>query len=428
MKRNKISVFALGLIGILSLASCKTTSGKIDFKVPEEIDIGTKVSLTAEQLKDAGFSEENPLRIGLVTDSGTLNDHSFNESSWNGVNAFAVNNGGGTINDKGIVSNGLIHTQYAQPAENHYDAQGRFNAMKTIATDFKANVIVLPGYLFQSAINMAQNDEAFKDVYLVGLDCAEKDDDGNDIKFTDKVTAVSYREEQSGFLAGYASVAYGYRKLGFVGGMAVPAVVRFGSGWVQGAAQAADDLNLENPVEMNYYYANKFAATPEATRTVTEWYNKGTEIIFACGGALYMSVTESIKGKPDKAWVGVDVNQYEDTSITGDARTGLKTSAMKNLKMSVEVLLTSWVENGKQWPKDLKAEAVTVGAKSDMCQLPTEGGSWGFGDKFSIEDYNKLYARIKSGDIKVNAFDDDAILSENNFGVDEKLVKVNYTK
>lgn len=431
MKKKFLSLFSLTMCALVA-TSCGGGANYGDWESVEktyleEINIGTNKKVSDAKL--AKFTKENPLRVALVTDSGTLNDHSFNESAWKGVNEFAVNNGGGKVDPKtNKVSTGIIHTQYYQPSKDAYDTEGRFAAMKEAATNFKANVIVLPGFLFQGAIKMAIEDQAsFKDVHLLALDCVKEDDAYQPYEYTDNVTSVIYREEQSGFLAGYAAVKEGFRKLGFVGGMAVPAVVRYGSGYVQGAAYAAEELKLTEPVSMQYYYAGQFGPTAEATSFANRWYSNGdADVIFACGGAVYQSVLEASKTNNDAKWIGVDVNQAADTSLKGSS---VLTSAMKNLQDAVEVLLTTYCENDQKWGSDLAKNVVTVGCKSDSCKLPTpeaDGeGCWNF-ENFTVPEYEEFYKKVKSEQVKVNSFSDNEVLKANNFGVNPAYCTVNY--
>lgn len=443
MKKNRLGFMALSMLSVVAFAtSCGGTSSFVP-PTPEdavgdwttvkktyldETDIGTNLDITDGKLDK--YTEKDPLRIGLVTDSGTLNDHSFNESAWKGVNEFAMENGGGTLSEKGV-QNGKVQTYYVQPTEGQYTAAGRLAAMRSVV-DWGADVIVLPGYLFQGAIALALQDSFFDNVAFLALDCAETDDDGKAIEFTDRITSVIYREEQCGYLAGYAAVMDGYTRLGFVGGVAVPAVIRYGSGYVQGAAEAAKELGLKSPVSVQYYYAGAFEGTTEATTYASTWYQTGAaEVIFSCGGSVYTSVLEASKNNNYAPWIGVDVNQHADTSITPtEARDAIITSAMKNLTFATQVLLTDWVNRDGNWSDALKGNVVTVGAKSEMVKLPTpkedgDEGCWGF-EKFTIEEYNKLYEEIKNETVKVNSNQDNDSLSANNFGVDPQYCVVNY--
>lgn len=437
MKKNRLGFMALSMLSVVAFAtSCgggTGTGGEVPFEELSETDIGTNIKVNDGAL--SGYSEGNPLRIALVTDSGTLNDHSFNESAWNGVNQFAVKNGGGSItteNNANIVKNGSIQTMYYQPANDAYDTAGRLAAMREAATKFGANIIVLPGYLFQGAIKEAIADtKTFGDIQILALDCVKEGDDYKPYEYTDNVTSVIYREEQSGFLAGYAAVMDGYRKLGFVGGMAVPAVVRYGSGYVQGAAYAAEQLGLEAPVNVQYYYAGQFAATPEATQYATSWYaNDTADIVFACGGAVYQSVVQASIANNNAPWIGVDVNQHADVSLSAGSREALKTSAMKNLTFATQVLLATCVNEGLSWGDTLAGNVVTVGASNEMVKLPTpeedkDPDCWGF-ENFTVEEYNTFYEDVKTGKVKVNSYSDNEVLSANNFGVDPAYCTVNY--
>lgn len=438
MKKRALGLFSLTMCALLA-TSCGGTASTGDFTlVPkihlEEINIGTKTHANEEKL--AKYTKDNPLKISLVTDSGTLFDHSFNESAWKGVNDFALNNGGegSKLDDKShTVKGGRIVTSYYQPSK--YDTVGRLESMKEAARN-GAKVIVCPGFLFQGAIKEAitTEKELFKDINILALDCTMVDDNNQEYQYTDKVTSVLYREEQAGFFAGYGAVMDGYNKLGFVGGAAVPAVIRYGSGFIQGASYAAQELKLEQPLEMNYYYAGEFTGTPEATSTADAWYKNGTEVIFACGGAVYTSVVEASEKNNHAKWIGVDVNQHADTNTfdTPEKQGAIITSAMKNLTNAVQVLLTSYVDNGEAWNKEMQGSVKTLGVKSNNCKLPTpeEDGDpncWGF-KKFTVDQYKAVYEKVKANDDLVNSYanEDKIKLEENNFGVDPQYCVVNY--
>ena len=108
-------------------------------------------------------------------------------------------------------------------------------------------------------------------------------------------------------MAGYAAVKLGYKKLGFLGGMAVPAVVRYGYGFVQGVDAAAAELGLTD-VAVKYAYGNQFYGDADITAAMDVWYGADTEVVFACGGGIFTSAGESAK-KYGKKVIGVDVDQ-----------------------------------------------------------------------------------------------------------------------
>lgn len=354
---------------------------------------------------------DDALKIALVTDSGTLNDHNFNQTSWEAVNDWAVANGGGTVKNN-IVSNGSIHTMYYQPTSSsaEFTTAERVAAVEA-AVEWGAKFVVLPGYLFQPVVKQVQ--ERYKDVCFLALDCVNQDSDNRYAEYTlgANVSMTQYQEEQAGFLAGYGAVKDGLTKLGFIGGMAVPAVQRYGYGYVQGAEKAATELGLaDGAVKMDYYYAGAFASTTEATEFATSWYNNGTETIFACGGAVYNSVTTGLSqatNKDGKSWIGVDTNQHADTSIQpAGTREKLLTSAMKGLGTSIKEALTSWKDNENKFDAKHSAKIQTLGINQDAVALPTEAttgdkGCWGF-KKWTEADYAKLVADMKAGTVTVS--------------------------
>lgn len=354
---------------------------------------------------------DDALKIALVTDSGTLNDHNFNQTSWEAVNDWAVANGGGTVKNN-IVSNGSIHTMYYQPTSSsaEFTTAERVAAVEA-AVEWGAKFVVLPGYLFQPVVKQVQG--RYKDVCFLALDCVNQDSDNRYAEYTlgANVSMTQYQEEQAGFLAGYGAVKDGLTKLGFIGGMAVPAVQRYGYGYVQGAEKAATELGLaDGSVKMDYYYAGAFASTTEATEFATSWYNNGTETIFACGGAVYNSVTTGLSqatNKDGKSWIGVDTNQHADTSIQpAGTREKLLTSAMKGLGTSIKEALTSWKDNENKFDAKHSAKIQTLGINQDAVALPTEAttgdkGCWGF-KKWTEADYTKLVADMKAGTVTVS--------------------------
>ncbi len=373
-----------------------------------------------EETKSSSVEETNSsteaavIKVALVTDSGTLNDHNFNQTSWEAVNEWAVANGGGKVENQ-VVSTGSIQTKYYQPTATGGDftTTERVAAIKA-AADWGAKFIVLPGYLFQPVVKIVQSNKAYKDIHFLALDCVNQDSDNQYAEFTltDKVSMTQYHEEQAGFMAGYGAVKDGLRKLGFVGGMAVPAVMRYGYGYIQGAEKAATELGLaDSSIDMQYYYAGAFASTPDATALAKNWYESGTESIFACGGAVYNSVTTALSGitnKEGKSWIGVDTNQHADTSIKPDGmRDYLLTSAMKGLGESIKSALTDWKNNDyKKFSASLAGKIENLGINEDAVALPTptstgDEGCWGF-KSWKVTDYEALVKAMKAGTITVS--------------------------
>ena len=318
--------------------------------------------------------------LALITDVGDVDDESFNQASWEAVRDYAIENN--------------KTYKYYRPTADSTDA--RVKAIQQAISN-GAKVIVCPGYLFETALYEVQGQ--YPDVHFLLLDGQPNNGNYDDMKYetTSNTANVLFKEEISGYLAGYAAVVDGYTKLGFCGGMAVPAVQRFGSGYVQGVDAAAQALNVQ--VSINYYYAGAFAATDAATAKMQEWYSKGTEVVFACGGKVYQSVQEGVKQKADGKWIGVDVDQH---SVDPDR---ILTSAMKGLRESVMAALELYYDN--KW-SEIGGNTANLGIGStfgslearNYVGLPTADASWGF-SKFTKTEYDQLVAKIAAGTITV---------------------------
>jgi len=321
----------------------------------------------------------NAAEIALVTDVGTIDDESFNQACWQGVEAFATANG--------------LSYQYYQPAADSNDAR-----MDSIvdAVDQGAKAVVLPGYLFGATVAEAQ--EMFPEVKFIAVDVGEGDLGTAPLE---NLYCAVFGEEQAGYVAGYAVVKDGYTKLGFLGGMAVPAVQRYGYGFVQGANAAA--VELGKAIEINYTYGGQFFGDANITAKMDGWYAAGTEIVFACGGGIYTSAVEAALNNKGYV-VGVDVDQNyvgrKGVEETGWEYNPFVTSAMKGLQAATEAALAkvfdgTWAEIGG------KVETLNLQA-GDYVGLPTAEGSWNF-KTFTIEEYNAMLEGIKSGALAVSA-------------------------
>ncbi|MEX1376637.1 MAG: BMP family ABC transporter substrate-binding protein [Eubacteriales bacterium] len=307
------------------------------------------VSGLAGCAKDAGY------KIAMITDAGEIDDKSFNQGTWEGIEKFAKEN------DKTY--------KYYKPTEVSDDA---YLAAIDLAIEGGAEVVVTPGFLFEPAIYEAQ--DLYPDTSFIILDGTPHTPDYSTFRIESNVYSIFYAEQQSGFLAGYAAVKDGYTKLGFMGGMAVPAVVRFGYGFVQGAEYAAQEMGLES-VEIKYHYTGDFAATPKNQTTAATWYADGTEVIFACGGKVGNSVMAAAEAAGAKV-IGVDVDQSAESET-------VITSAKKELGVSVYAGLESY------YAEDFK------GGVSEVLDITVDGVGLPFAtsrfETFTEDDYNAIY-------------------------------------
>ncbi len=353
MKKQLVSLVLAGVMVAGMLAGCT--------KKPGAEKTGSKsASTTTSEKKDGGYE------LALITDVGTIDDKSFNQGSWEGLKKYADEN--------------KIACKYYKPTEKSDEAC--LNAID-LAVKNGAKLIVTPGFLFEYPIFEAQT--KYPDVKFVIIDAAPVGKDKK-VKIEKNVHSIFYAEEQAGYLAGYAAVKDGYRKLGFMGGIAVPAVVKFGYGYIQGADAAAKELGLnKSDVAIKYTYVGNFDASPENAAKASAWFNEGTECIFACGGGVGNSVMKAAESA-GKVVIGVDVDQ------SGESTTVI-TSAMKNLGSSVYNAVASFYQN-----KFEGGVSVTLDAAQDGIQLPMANSKF---KNFKQEDYDKLYAQLKGGKLEI---------------------------
>ncbi len=380
---KKFFAMLLALVMVLGLVAC--TSSNNDAKKDD-----------AQQ----GDAAKTEYKIAMITDYGDITDQSFNQTTYEACQAFAKDNN-------------ITFTYYKPAGNNTADRV----AMIEKAADEGYNVMVMPGYAFAGAIVEAA--PKFKDVKFIALDVGvgdlleagvtakgeSYDYNPDNWKLEDyvdlsNVYCAIYQEELCGYMAGFAAVKLGYTKLGFLGGMAVPAVIRYGYGFVQGADAAAKELGIE--VEMNYAYGGQFNGDADITAAMDTWYQGGTEVVFACGGGIYTSAAEAAQ-KVNAKVIGVDVDQK--VIIDGLYGEGMTvTSAMKGLYPATYDTLKDVVLNGN-W-ENYAGKIATLGLVSgedptaNYVQIPFESTQWS--DKFTQDDYKALVAKMFDGTIKVD--------------------------
>ena len=380
---KKILALLLALTMALALVAC-----------------GGETTPTGNVGGEAGGDEAAEYKIAMITDYGDITDQSFNQTTWEAVMKFGDDNN--------------VEYKYYKPNTN--DTAGRVASVElAIAEGY--NLIVMPGYAFGGTI--AEVSSEYPDIKFFALDVSKGDllEGGvalkgesydynpdnwelTDYVYMDNVYCAIYQEELAGYMAGYAAVKLGYTKLGFLGGMAVPAVQRYGHGFVQGVDAAAKELDIQT--ELNYVYGGMFQGDPDITAVMDTWYNGGTEIVFACGGGIYTSAAEAAKKVGGKV-IGVDVDQA--AIIDGAYGEGMTvTSAMKGLAPTTIDTLTDVVINGK-WA-DYVGKIDNLGlvsgddASLNYVQL---GESTLFEEgKFTAEDYATLVKGMFDGTITVS--------------------------
>ena len=339
---------------------------------------------TAPGTETTEAKTESAYKVAMVTDYGDITDQSFNQTTYEACKAFAEANG--------------YEFSYYKPAG---DSDAERAAMIEKAIDEGFTVIVLPGFAFANAIGMTA--PTYTDVKFIALDVSEFDltSAGLTAETMTNVYSAVYQEELSGYMAGYAAAKLGYTKLGYLGGMAVPAVQKFGYGFVQGVDAAAKELGVT--VEMNYVYGGQFFGDADITAVMDTWYQAGTEIVFACGGGIYTSAAEAAAKVGGKV-IGVDVDQA--AIIDGAYGEGMTvTSAMKGLYPTTVDTLTDVVINGN-WA-NYAGKVATLGLvtgddpTANYVQIPMESTQWS--DTFTQDDYKALVKGLFDGTIVVSS-------------------------
>ena len=362
-----------------------------------------------------GDTNETTYKVAMITDYGDITDQSFNQTTYEACKAFADAN--------------KIEFSYFKPAgDNTADRV----AMIESAVDEGYNVIVMPGYAFGGAIVEAAPQH--KDVKFIALDVGKGDlleagvaakgeeydynpDNWDLATYVDmsNVYCAIYQEELCGYMAGYAAVKLGYKNLGFLGGMAVPAVVRYGYGFVQGVDAAAAELKLTD-VKVNYVYGGQFFGDADITAKMDTWYAGGTQVVFACGGGIYTSAVDAAKKVEGAKVIGVDVDQAgvianyaagegADQATIDGYKALTVTSAMKGLYPATYDTLTDVIINGN-WA-NYAGKIATLGLVSaddpalNYVQIPLESTQWADG-AFTQDDYKTLVKAMFDGTLTVS--------------------------
>ena len=338
-------------------------------------DTGDAATITnADDIADSMTSEDGKYQVAFVTDVGQLKDKSFNQCTFDGVKLYAANNG--------------LSYKYYQPANgNEATDDDRYDAMKA-AVDGGADVVVCAGFLQEAALKRAAID--FPDTPFVFIDGYPLTDDaGNTMS---NVAGISFMEQQCGYFAGYAAVKDGFTKLGFSGGGGGTndACCRFGYGYVQGANAAAAELGITVDMNYSWEYGATFSASPELQTMISGWYANGTEIVFACGGSMFQSISAAASSN-DGYVIGVDVDQSGESDC-------VITSAMKGLADAVQWAV-GHVYDGTF--DEIGGTGTSLGVADNAVALPTSEESWRF-ETFTVEEYEDMYQKVLDGTLVVD--------------------------
>lgn len=367
---KKVLALFLALTMVLTLVGCQGKDGG-------EVNDDNKPENNGEKVEDQDTSDkgeevdnkdtsDNEIELDdnslyLTTDQGTIDDKSFNQASYEGLKQYA--------DEKGVKAN------YIRPM-----GEGDQIYLQAIeqAVDAGAKVVVTPGFLFETAIPEAQ--KKFPEVKFICVDFEPRDLESGENVVADNTVSIMYKENQPGFLAGYAAVKEGYTNLGFMGGVAVPSVIRYGFGYVAGAAYAGKEMGVD--VNVKFHYTGTFNENPEIKTKAASWYKEGTEIIFVAGGGIYRSII-SAAADADTMIIGVDSDQKDEGPQ-------VLTSALKNVKGTVYENVKKAIEGG--FPG---GESLHLGIEDDAIGLPEDFSRF---NNFNEDDYQAILKKLKDNE------------------------------
>ena len=341
---------------------------------------------------------DGPVRVALVVDMGGIDDKGFNQKTFEACKEFCE-------------ANSLPFTYFIPDKAIRYSYRNVFDA--AVASGF--NVLVACGN--QYAQTLAEMSLKYPEVKFIGIDMDSSNVlsqtlgnkyDGDPSHYeigrylrAENTYLMTYREDIAGYLAGYAAVYMGYESLGYIGGIEIPAVMRYGYGFLQGIRDAAEELGNTDRILVRYAYAGQFTPAAEITAAMETWYQNGTQVVFSCGGGIYSSVAEA-GAKSRAKIIGVDLDQKEQLDAYLDGMT--VTSALKKLDASVQFALQTIVDG--DWEKKAGGRQEKLGIVTaedpelNYVGLPEETTQWN--ERFGVKEYRELLRHILDGSLTVD--------------------------
>ena len=327
-----------------------------------------------------GESGEATLKVGMVTDAGTIDDKSFNQGTWEGIQK--------AEKDLGIEKNymqpaGETEANYLTEIQNLYDAGYKF--------------IVMPGFKFETAIYKAQTQ--YEDAKFVIID-GEPNDGNDNYVVADNTVAIYFAEEQGGFAAGVAAaVELQTGELGFIGGMEIPAVQKFNYGFQQGVAYANENYGTNVSLKAeNIVYSGSFSDTALGQQLAAQMYDNGVKAIFAAAGGVGTGVITEAKTRVvngEEVWViGVDSDQYDDGIYEGN-KSVILTSAIKKVNEAAYQMIEAELNN--EFPG---GQSLIFNAKNNAVGIPEENPNL---SEDTVAKVNEVLEAIKNGEIEVKS-------------------------
>lgn len=344
----------LALILVLSLVAC---GGGEDAEVPEEQD---------------GDVEVSELKIGMITDEGGVNDQSFNQSAWEGLERVEEELG--------------IQTDY-QESEQEADYGPNFETLLDQGYDMMWGV----GHkLSDGTMNAAL---ANPDRVYGIIDYSYEDNPEFPEGTPENLIGVLFRDEQSSFLAGYvAGRTTESNKLGFIGGMEGEVISKFENGFKAGAQYAAKELDKE--IEIIVQYIDSYSDTLKGKSVATSMFQNGADVVAHAAGGAGDGVIEAAK-EQDKWAIGADRDQNEL------APENVLTSTMKRVDVAIFNVAKAFQDGNFEGGK-----TVTYGLEDDgaVGLAPSTDKNV---DAEILEDVKAIEQEITAGNIEVPRNDEE---------------------
>jgi basic membrane protein A and related proteins len=304
-------------------------------------------------------------KVAMVTDVGGVDDKSFNQSAWQGLQEYGKEN---------KLTKGKDGYDYLQSTSDA-DYSTNLNTLSRQGYDLVFGI----GFLMHNAVDEIAKQQTDKKFAIIDDEVKESN-----------VASVLFKEQEAAFLAGVAAALQTEtKKIGFIGGMKIPVIERFEAGFLAGV-QAA------NPAaKVDVQYSGAFDKAELGQTIASKMYASGDDIVFhaagATGNGLFKEATDLKKKDPNrKIWaIGVD----QDQSFMGPDV--ILTSAMKRVDLAVKDISTKAKEGNFPGGKT----TVYGLAENGVGLAPINSNA---SQKAAIESAVKDWTdKIKSGAVKV---------------------------
>lgn len=342
--------------------------------------VGIMIVLSVIVFMVAGCFEKKSsgIKVGMVTDAGTIDDKSFNQGTWEGVKRAGDEF---KFETKYLKPSGTTEADYIKEIGNLYDAGFKF--------------IVCPGFKFETAIFQAQ--DKYKDAKFVLID---GNPHAGDFKPVVKENTVSifFAEHESGFLAGVATaLQIKEGDVGFIGGMEIPPVQKFNWGFQQGVKYANENLGTKISIKAeNVIYQGSFDNVAAGQQLGAQMFDKGVKAIFCAAGGVGVGAINEAKSRAkagQQVWIiGVDVDQYSEGIYEGQ-KSIILTSAMKRIDQAAYDMIQAEKEGKFEGGKTLIFDA-----KNNGVGIPDDNPNLDEEVQTKVHD---IFEKLKAGEITV---------------------------